>query len=186
MKYCIIIFSLFILSCDSESGGTTEKINLSEPVSSKTAIPKDPKESITPIIDYYLVMKNALAADDSKGAAKAARNMKESLESMKVEDLGSEDQSTLVKVFSSIEENVKHIEVKSNNIKHQREHFESLSRDMYDLIKVTGTPKTLYKDFCPMANHHKGATWLSETKEIKNPYMGRSMSQCGEIKEEIK
>lgn len=28
----------------------------------------------------------------------------------------------------------------------------------------------IYVDYCPMYNDNKGAIWLSETKEIKNPY----------------
>jgi hypothetical protein len=27
----------------------------------------------------------------------------------------------------------------------------------------------------------KGAFWLSETKEIKNPYLGKTMPTCGTI-----
>jgi hypothetical protein len=37
-----------------------------------------------------------------------------------------------------------------------------------------------------MANNGKGAFWLSETKDIKNPYMGKAMLTSGSIKEEIK
>ena len=37
-----------------------------------------------------------------------------------------------------------------------------------------------------MYNNKKGAFWLSETKEIKNPYLGKAMPTCGTIKEEIK
>ena len=44
----------------------------------------------------------------------------------------------------------------------------------------------IYKDFCPMYNDNKGAIWLSESKEIKNPYFGKSMSTCGTVKEELK
>ena len=37
-----------------------------------------------------------------------------------------------------------------------------------------------------MYNEGKGAIWLSETKEIKNPYLGGKMLTCGEVQEEIK
>ncbi|MDQ6756917.1 MAG: DUF3347 domain-containing protein, partial [Bacteroidota bacterium] len=43
-----------------------------------------------------------------------------------------------------------------------------------------------YKDFCPMYNNNKGAIWLSEVKDIKNPYLGKKMPTCGNMKEEIK
>jgi hypothetical protein len=35
-----------------------------------------------------------------------------------------------------------------------------------------------------MADDNKGAVWISETKEIKNPYFGKDMATCGSIKKE--
>jgi hypothetical protein len=46
---------------------------------------------------------------------------------------------------------------------------------MYDLLKTFGSEQILYKVFDSMSNDGKGAFWLSETKEIKNPYMGKAM-----------
>lgn len=71
-------------------------------------------------------------------------------------------------------------------IAHQREHFELLSKDIYDLVKTFGAGQVLYKVYDSMFNSGKGAFWLSETKEIKNPYMGKAMLTSGSIKEEIK
>jgi Cu(I)/Ag(I) efflux system membrane fusion protein len=36
-----------------------------------------------------------------------------------------------------------------------------------------------------MADNNIGATWISETKEILNPYFGNEMLNCGETKEII-
>ena len=47
-------------------------------------------------------------------------------------------------------------------------------------FKVSSTP--VYVQYCPMA---KGQ-WLSDEKEIKNPYYGNSMLTCGSVKSEIK
>ncbi|MBL4862038.1 MAG: DUF3347 domain-containing protein, partial [Crocinitomicaceae bacterium] len=60
------------------------------------------------------------------------------------------------------------------------------SIDIIDLITLIGTDKHLYQDFCAMYNDGKGAAWLSETKEIKNPYYGNEMLGCGTIQKEIK
>jgi len=35
-----------------------------------------------------------------------------------------------------------------------------------------------------MAGDGKGAIWISETKEIKNPYYGKKMLSCGSMKEQ--
>jgi hypothetical protein len=61
-----------------------------------------------------------------------------------------------------------------------------LSKDMYDLVKKFTAGQPIYVDDCPMYNDNKGAIWLSETKEIKNPYFGKDMNICGSVKEELK
>ena len=79
-----------------------------------------------------------------------------------------------------------HINENSEKIDHQRDHFSMLSEYMLDWFTVYGTGQTLYKDYCPMFNDGKGAAWVSELKEIKNPYYGKEMLSCGEVKEELK
>jgi len=44
----------------------------------------------------------------------------------------------------------------------------------------------VYYQFCPMAIDNKGAYWLSEESDIKNPYFGDAMLTCGETKETLK
>jgi hypothetical protein len=94
------------------------------------------------------------------------------------------------KLYKDVEDDAKehaeHIGANAGNIKHQREHFDMLSKDIYDLVKAFGGGRVLYKDFCPMYNDKKGAIWLSESKTIKNPYYGKSMSTCGSVQEEMK
>jgi hypothetical protein len=91
------------------------------------------------------------------------------------------------KVYDENEEDLKeHAEhIGKSKIDHQREHFVMLSEDVYSLVKAFGGGKTLYHDHCPMANNNKGALWISETAEIKNPYMGSSMPTCGTVEEKI-
>jgi hypothetical protein len=43
----------------------------------------------------------------------------------------------------------------------------------------------LYLEYCPMANGNEGAYWLSNEKQIKNPYFGDKMLKCGSVKETI-
>ena len=56
---------------------------------------------------------------------------------------------------------------------------------MIDLIAITGTSKKLYQAYCPMYNNNKGAQWLSDSREIQNPYYGSEMMKCGEVIKEI-
>ena len=87
-------------------------------------------------------------------------------------------------IIQGAKEHTKHIGNNSNKINYQREHFVSLSKDINDLAKQFGSKQKLYQDFCPMYDDNKGASWISEIKEIKNPFYGSKMSTCGSVKKE--
>ena len=60
-----------------------------------------------------------------------------------------------------------------------------ISEIIYCSVKSFGlnSENGLFFDFCPMAFDKKGAYWLTDSKEIMNPYFGKKMLKCGEIKE---
>ena len=142
--------------------------------------------SIKEIVIAYLQLKNALAEDKSKEAATSGNTMFSAFKNFNKITLTTAQKQTFDDIEDDAKEHAEHIGKNEGNIAHQREHFELLSKDIYDLVKAFGAGQVLYKDFCPMYNNGKGAFWLSETKEIKNPYFGKSMPTCGTIKEEIK
>lgn len=73
------------------------------------------------------------------------------------------------------------------DIEVQRTLFSALSNDFIARVKESGlTSGEIYVEYCPMALNDKGASWLSNQKDIKNPYFGESMLTCGEVKETIK
>lgn len=157
----------------NDSGATTTQVN-------NTA--NNQSSSVDEALNAYLQIKNALANDDAKEAATGGSAFVQAIEKMDKSSLKPDQKEAA----DDAKEMAEHISKSEGKIAHQREHFDMLSQDMYDMVKATGSNKTLYKDFCPMYNNKKGASWLSETKEIKNPYMGKEMQTCGEVKEEIK
>jgi hypothetical protein len=90
-----------------------------------------------------------------------------------------------MKVLNQIKEDSEHI-ADTKDIKHQREHFTTLSKDIYALLKVAKYDVPVYFQFCPMYNDGKGANWLSKENTIKNPYYGSMMLSCGKTVETIK
>ncbi|HEY9170580.1 MAG TPA: DUF3347 domain-containing protein [Lutibacter sp.] len=137
----------------------------------------------TAIIDGYLVLKNALVNEDSKKAAEGGKMMLTAFSNFEMTKLTETQHAKYMEIAESAKEHAEHI-VK-NPIDHQREHFEDLSKDVNDIISLVGTDKTLYQDFCPMASNNKGAMWLSEIKEIQNPYFGSKMMKCGSVQKQI-
>lgn len=142
--------------------------------------------SINEIITSYLQLKNALADDNSTGAAVAGKKMEAAFKKFDKTSLTAVQKKSYEDVEDDAKEHAEHIGASGGNIEHQREHFNMLSKDIYDLVKEFGSGQALYWDFDSMFNKGKGAYWLSETKEIKNPYMGKSMLTSGYVKEELR
>ena len=137
----------------------------------------------TMLVTLYLQLKDALVADNKDDAAKAGGMMVLAFDNFDASSYSSEEQIELADIIEDAKEHAEHIA--KSPIDHQREHFDVLSKDIIDLIAFTGTEKKLYQDFCPMYNNNKGAQWLSQTKEIKNPYYGGKMMGCGVVQKEI-
>ena len=135
------------------------------------------------IIDNYLKIKNALVADNQVKAAEAGGNLVADFDDFDKASYSSEEQQELTDIIEDAKEHAEHIS--ESPMEHQREHFDILSKDVIDMIAITGTDKKLYQDFCPMYNDNKGAQWLSASKEMKNPYYGSKMMGCGEVQKEI-
>lgn len=198
MKNLIIVLALTgttLAACNNEKKQTSESnihtdttANASpEPSAATPTVAGDnTASSMKEMVGQYLQMKNALANDNGKEAATAGNAFVASMGKMEKTSMPPEK----VKIWDNLSDDAKemaeHIGMNGGKLDHQREHFDMLSNDMYDMVKAFGAGQTLYKDFCPMYNNKKGASWLSETKEINNPYMGKKMSACGEVKEEIK
>ena len=108
-----------------------------------------------------------------------------SLKEFDASGFNEEDKKFYDDIADDAKEHAEHIGDNIGNIGHQREHFETISKDMHDLAYKFGAGEKLYVTFCPMYNNNKGATWISETKEISNPYFGSKMKTCGEVKGEL-
>lgn len=182
----LAIFALFMASCSSnqnsskENTSATENEATSSTKSDNTAVVQE-ASGPGAVVSNYLDLKNELATDNSDGAASVGGKLLKAIKNLGSETMTAEQKKAYADLSGDIEENSDHISKNGGNIKHQREHFENLSQDMLAFVKTFGTPQTLYKDYCPM----KKAYWLTESKDIKNPYFGKEMLECGEIQDTL-
>lgn len=202
MKNLIIIsaiglVSLSIAACNNANktpATTTEKDTTSVTTPSRIAASAPSKQGVDPkvsasvkeMVGDYLQLKNALTKDNSSDAAVAGKALSEGFAKLDQSMLTPEQKKSYTDITDDAKEMAEHIGMSGGKLPHQREHFDMLSKDMYDLVKLFGAGQPLFVDHCPMYNNKKGAIWLSETREIKNPYMGANMSTCGTVKEELK
>lgn len=138
------------------------------------------------LFSHYQHLTFALSSDNDKEAANASKKMLDAFSKINADGFSAEEKAIYEDIAADIKEHAEHIADNIGNIAHQREHLVIMSKDFYDLAKEFGTEKPLYKVFCSMYNDNKGAYWLSDNKEVKNPYYGASMLSCGEVQEELK
>ena len=72
------------------------------------------------------------------------------------------------------------------DIKAKRKEFEMIADAMWSLTRVVKyNGQKVYWQYCPMAFNNKGAYWMSNEREIKNPYFGHEMPECGSVEDSL-
>jgi hypothetical protein len=127
--------------------------------------------NVEAIFNQYLQVEAALVNTD---AAKTA-NESAKLEKYLKEIDASEALQTVATAMAT-----------SDDIKVQRENFETLSSEIESMLQGALKSGMLYKQYCPMAFNNKGASWISSSKDILNPYFGDKMLKCGRVDAEVK
>ncbi len=184
--FAMAISAISLTACNSSSNKSTEANTTNDNPAAGVQSVSASSSPVSSLLQIYLKMKNDFAKDDDKGAAGAGNQMLKAFNDFDKSSVKEADKKAFDDITDDAKEHAEHIGMNAGNIKHQREHFDMLSKDMYDLVKKFGAGEKIYVDFCPMYNNNKGATWLSETKEIKNPYFGKEMDTCGILQEELK
>ena len=172
---CILLLSIVSFSLSAESSSVKSVKSVIYSSDSSIQYP------LSGLLTLYYDLKNALFRSDAVAASANARKLLDAINRADTKSLSASG----FKIFSSLQSKLsydaRHI-AEVQKIEHQREHFASLSINMYSLAKsIRLSMKPIYQDYCQM----KKAYWLSDEKEIKNPYYGSQMPDCGDIKNTI-
>jgi len=151
----------------------------------KLKIDKKFKKQLGVVVDEYITLKDALTKDDAVAAKSQVENIKVALKNVEMILLLGDAHNVWMKALKNINKNLESIQ-NNSNIEAQRKAFGVLGKDLSDVVDMLGVQmpneKSVYLEFCPMANNEKGGFWLSYDKEIANPFFGSSMISCGEVK----
>jgi hypothetical protein len=155
-------------------------------------------DNINKVVNSYLSLKDAFIDADTLQIKAKAVDFIASINQIDTSEIKKDTAAVFETIMATI------IDVRSNaesilnqaDITEMRRDFSSLTEMMFPVffnaIKYEGP--TLYLQNCPMAfNDTEPANWISKTKEIMNPYMGKKhpkyqsgMLNCGETIDTIK
>jgi len=121
---------------------------------------KEASKELAACLKAYHEVHDALAKDDLAAAKKAATDLAE--------------KATAAKCVSTPQHATEL--ARSDSLESAREHFKAISQEC---IEMAAGVDGQYVFTCPMVK----ADWLqTDSKQVSNPYMGKKMPTCGEIK----
>lgn len=186
MKYLAIAAFTFLAACDGGADKKTDETKKVEPLTqSKNS--SDFNDKFDSLLASYYRLKDAFVASNDAMAASHAKSLIASANNLNLKEAKADNSiiEMAKQYVGSISSEAKAL-VAAPNLEAKRKSFQMISDNMYDLVRTVHFDKeVVYHQFCPMAFNDAGAYWLSNSTDIKNPYFGKKMLTCGEVKDSI-
>lgn len=166
----IIVISIFSLSVNAQHMH-------GQPSSSQPMREMKKVSSIKKVLPLYYDISNALVNGDANKASSKAFDFVKAINDADMNDFSGKEMDVFMEAQKTLSADGRKL-VETKDIEKQRTAFATLSLDLATLIKgakITFEP--VYQITCSMKN----ATWLSSNTEIKNPYFGKQMLNCGKV-----
>ena len=172
----------FLISCNNKEPKSTVVAGVLSPLS-KNANNNSFNQSFAKLLnDYYLLKDNFIKENDTL-ITFYAQQLKLDADSLKVGELHAD--SAIVLTAKSSAEGISGELVGllgEKGLEAKRKSLYTLSEELYDLIRtVQYSQEVVYHYHCPMAFNEAGANWLSNSFEIRNPYIPKKLLDCGEL-----
>lgn len=136
-------------------------------------------------ISDYIQLKEAFVSADLSKIENNMRQLRISIESVDsglLEERALEAWGSHRKVLLTSLDQME----KVGSLEAKRLHFSHISEAVYCSARSFNSEGgRLFTAYCPMALNSRGAFWLSDSREIRNPYVGQEMLTCGKVREII-
>jgi len=137
---------------------------------------------LTPALPYYLEVSKALAQDNVHKAGQNLERFRSQITKIiEANSLKGKEKGIALEINLLAQK----LEIIKHDLDSLRKQFSGVSEVLRGILKKYEYKEDLklYLSFCPMALGN-GAYWVSDSDQIKNPYFGPEMLECGEVKEE--
>ncbi|WP_207493731.1 DUF3347 domain-containing protein [Aridibaculum aurantiacum] len=186
MKNYLFIVLLAVLAACGGSDQPAEEVKKDEPLAQSKNSSRF-NQTFGDFLNNYYSLKDALVASNPEQATTAANNMVSSANNIAYDEMKADSNIVLTaKDFTNTITGDAQKLATEADLEAKRKTFQSISDNMYTLLRtVRYDNEIVYQQYCPMAFDDAGAAWLSKTSDIKNPYYGKKMLTCGEVRDSL-
>lgn len=166
--------------------------------------PKEEKQAILPIasgvsvntaqfntqfnlfLHSYYSLKDAFINEQITTIDAAADSLAKLIAVVPIKELKSDTTQKAAQILiESIQAELKGLKGETD-IEEKRKAFQMIGEQLLVLIQTVHYDfEIIYNQYCPMAMENNGATWLSNSADIQNPYLPKTMLECGEVKDTL-
>jgi Cu(I)/Ag(I) efflux system membrane fusion protein len=191
MKYIVALcmLTLTAVSCKTKDEKKETTVTEENKTNGGSQYSETFTTSFNNVMNAYYNLKDAFVKSDTVAVNAAGAQLKTLLDSLNLNEVKQKDTVAFSSVSGRPGDAAAEIVgmLAEKDLEKKRESFEMISSAFYDLIRaVRPGGVTAYYQYCPMAFNDKGAYWLSNADSIRNPYFGKKMLTCGEVKETLK
>ena len=151
--------------------------------------------SFDSLMTNYYQLSEAFVNWDSSAIRQKTLSLTKQVQQLKLDEPSKDTMSyeTAITYKTELTNNLNAVS-NERDITAKRRTFHTLSQNLYDLLRIVKHDASkVYLQECPMAfNDTESGLWLSNTSDIRNPYLGKhhpkyksGMLECGEVKDSL-
>jgi Cu(I)/Ag(I) efflux system membrane fusion protein len=172
-----VVNGVFVVDAAAQLNGKYSMIN--RPQTPIIEISDEFRATLNSLLDLYFDIKNELVKSDFKRSMEVVQTFNQQLETLTIPLEIREDWQPF---GQTLKDRLMELSA-TTDLEGLRNEFAGFSDQMTSLVGTFELGEAeVYVDFCPMAMNDQGAYWLSEFKNIENPYFGSAMLTCGLVK----
>ncbi len=179
----IVTNGVFVIDAAAQLGGNYSMMNRA--TDNNIVVPEKFTDQLTNFVNQYFELKNSLVQSDYELSQSNAKKLESALNKIEMKLLDDNAHNIWMQHYPALKKQIE-LFIKANDIEKQREVLSPLSNLLIETINIFRLKLEIaFVTYCPMAIDDKGAYWLSEFEEIRNPYFGDAMLECGEVRKKI-
>lgn len=153
------------------------------PQGARLSVPAPALDQLGAVLRGYLDVQRALAEDDGARAKSAFSALGEAVGRVDMTALEGGAHTAWMELSAKLRAAAGAGGASDAVLDAQRAAFVEASRALLEVERRFGhAGPTVVEVFCPMADGGKGAGWLQEGEEVRNPFLGTSMPRCGDVR----
>jgi Cu(I)/Ag(I) efflux system membrane fusion protein len=170
-------------SSSDEAGGSPDSADEESIPDYKEDTPEAFRAQLGKVVEAYLPLKDRMVATEMTDETLLVP-LREALTKVDMSLVKGDAHIYWMQQLEAVEAHA-NILLKKDEVGAQRVQFGFLSQALINALTAFGVDGTYYVQFCPMAFDNAGANWLSNEKQIRNPYFGDLMMKCGSVTDEL-